>query len=157
PSPAPAPAPLVAEAVSPVSEPPLFEDGPSAGPGFLAPEQGDLLAPAAAAPLAAAASAEPEAGIRVQEPVIKKIVDPSVSSDDDFDGIFPNPIPVAPAQSRPTGFRLWGQKRPARYEPPPAAASPRAGGALPVETPGEAPAPEGENLDIPAFLRRLAN
>jgi len=157
PSPAPAPAPIVAEAVSPVVEPPLFDDGPSAGPGFLAPEQGDLLAPAASPPPAAAASVEPEAGIRVQEPVIKKIVDPSVSADDDFDGIFPNPIPVAPPQSRPTGFRLWGQKRPARYEPPPAAASPRAGGALPVETPGEAPAPEGENLDIPAFLRRLAN
>jgi hypothetical protein len=132
---------MVAEAVSPVVEPPLFDDGPSAGPGFLAPEQGDLLAPAASPPPAAAASVEPEAGIRVQEPVIKKIVDPSVSADDDFDGIFPNPIPVAPPQSRP----------------PPAAASPRAGGALPVETPGEAPAPEGENLDIPAFLRRLAN
>jgi hypothetical protein len=80
-----------------------------------------------------------------------------VAGDDDFDGIFPNPIPVAASQPRPAGFRLWGQKRPARIDPPPAAASPRAGGALPAEAPGEAPAPEGDNLEIPTFLRRLAN
>jgi hypothetical protein len=81
-----------------------------------------------------------------------------VATEEDLDDLFRNPIPASAPQSRPGGFRLWGQKRPAaRYEPPPAAASPRAGGALPVETPSEAAAPEGEDLNIPAFLRRLAN
>lgn len=166
-APEPAPAPVEAQPVqaaytpppapAPVVEPPLFDDHAAVAPEFLAPEQGDLLAAASAPPAPVEAVIEPAPAIRPIEPTIKKIVDPSVAGDDDFDGIFPNPIAAAPPQPRPTGFRLWGQKRPARFDPPPAASSPRAGGALPVEAPGEAPAPEGENLDIPAFLRRLAN
>jgi hypothetical protein len=84
------------------------------------------------------------------------IIDHMVADDEDFDSIFPTSIAQPPAKAG--GFRLWGSKRPARFDPPPAvAASPRAGGALPAEAPGEAAAPEAENLDIPAFLRRLAN
>ena len=142
---------------APVFEPPLFDDRASVGPDFLAPEQGDLLAAASQVAAPVEAVADPAPAIRPIEPTIKKIVDPSVASDDDVDGIFPNSIASTPPQPRSSGFRLWGQKRPARIDPPPAAASPRAGGALPAEAPGEAPAPEGDNLEIPTFLRRLAN
>ena len=148
-------APPAASAAQP--EPALFgEPDPVAG-GFLAPEQGDLLAAPAPAPAPAVAAVEPAPAIRPAEPVIKKIVDPDVATEDDLANLFPTSVAPAQAPARPTGFRLWGQKRPARFDPPPAAASPRAGGALPAESPGEAAAPEGENLDIPAFLRRLAN
>ena len=142
---------------APVAEPPLFDDPCSVAPDLLAPEQGDLLTASSETAASAEAVADPAPAIRPIEPTIKKIVDPSVADDDDLDGIFPNPIAATAPPPRSTGFRLWGQKRPARIDPPPAVASPRAGGALPVESPGEAPAPEGENLDIPAFLRRLAN
>ena len=126
------------------------------GGGLLAAEQGDLLSvEPAAAPVPAPVEAAPV--LRAPEPVIKKIVDPEVATEDDLENLFPTSVSQAQPAPRPTGFRLWGQKRPARFDPPPSAASPRAGGALPAEAPGEAAAPEGENLDIPAFLRRLAN
>jgi cell division protein FtsZ len=162
PAPAPAPsapvAPAYAAAPAPEAEPALFGD-PSPVAGDLLPaEQGDLLAATPAAPVPAEATFEASPAIRPIEPApVKKIVDPSVAEEDDLEGLFPNPIGPASSPPRPTGFRLWGQKRPARFDPPQAAASPRAGGALPVESPGEAAVPEGENLDIPAFLRRLAN
>jgi cell division protein FtsZ len=146
-----APAPVAAAPV----EPALFGASDTVDADFLAPEQGDLLSAGMAAPVEAAL--EPAPAIRPAEPVIKKIVDPEVATDDDLESLFPTTVSPAQPPSRPTGFRLWGQKRPARFEPPAAAASPRAGGALPAEAPGEAAAPEGENLDIPAFLRRLAN
>ena len=153
----PAPAAPVPAAPAPTPfEPALFGDTDPVSADLLAPEQGDLLS---AAPAAAAVEAvvEPAPAIRPIEPVIKKIVDPEVATEDDLENLFPTTVAPAQGAARPTGFRLWGQKRPARFDPPPAAASPRAGGALPAEAPGEAAAPEGENLDIPAFLRRLAN
>ena len=147
-----APAPVASAPV----EPALFGDSDPVGGGFLAAEQGDLLSvEPAAAPVPAPVEAAPV--LRAPEPVIKKIVDPEVATEDDLENLFPTSVSQAQPAPRPTGFRLWGQKRPARFDPPPSAASPRAGGALPAEAPGEAAAPEGENLDIPAFLRRLAN
>jgi cell division protein FtsZ len=135
-------------------EPALFSDAASPAPEFLAPEQGDLLS-ASVSPAPVAAT-EPGPSIRPLEPALKKIIDPMVADDEDFDSIFPTSI--APPPAKAGGFRLWGSKRPARFDPPPAtAASPRAGGALPAEAPGEAAVPEGEDLNIPAFLRRLAN
>ena len=135
-------------------EPALFSDAASPAPELLAPEQGDLLS--ASATPAPVAATEPGPSIRPLEPVLKKIIDPMVADDEDFDSIFPTSI--APPPAKAGGFRLWGSKRPARFDSPPAtAASPRAGGALPAEAPGEAAVPEGEDLNIPAFLRRLAN
>jgi cell division protein FtsZ len=155
----PAPAPVAAAYVAPapvVADTTLFGEASAETADLLAPEQGDLLSTAAPAPVEAVI--EPAPAIRPIDAPVKKIVDPSVATDEDLDDLFRNPIPASAPQSRPGGFRLWGQKRPAaRYEPPQAAASPRAGGALPVETPSEAAAPEGEDLNIPAFLRRLAN
>lgn len=156
--PAPAPAPAAYVAPAPVAaDTALFGEASPVAADLLAPEQGDLLSAAAPAPVEPVV--EPAPAIRPVEATVKKIVDPSVATEDDLDDLFRNPIPASAPQSRPGGFRLWGQKRPAaRFEPPPAAtASPRAGGAQPVEAPGEAAASQEENLDIPAFLRRLAN
>jgi cell division protein FtsZ len=144
-------------AVEMPAETAIFNDLPSASPNFLAPEQGDLLTSSSEPAAQIEALVEPSPAIRPYEAPVKKIVDPSVAGDDDADAIFPNPIAASPPQSRSSGFRLWGQKRPTRMDPPPVVASPRAGGALPVESPSEAPAPEGDNLEIPTFLRRLAN
>jgi cell division protein FtsZ len=144
-------------AVEMPAETAIFNDLSSASPNFLAPEQGDLLTSSSEPAAQIEALVEPSPAIRPYEAPVKKIVDPSVAGDDDADAIFPNPIAASPPQSRSSGFRLWGQKRPTRMDPPPVVASPRAGGALPVESPSEAPAPEGDNLEIPTFLRRLAN
>ena len=138
-----------------VTEPPVFDDRPSVAAEFLAAEQGDLLTPASG-PLDPVASRFETVGLG-GAPEIKKIVDPSVAGEEDLDNIFPNPIASTQPVPKPAGFRLWGQKRPARFDAPAAPASPRAGGAAPAEAPAEAPAADAENLDIPAFLRRLAN
>ena len=92
---------------------------------------------------------------------VTRIVDPAVEEIED------EPLFAEPAyeQRRPRGgfLSLFGGRP--RYEQPAPAApapAPRAtavrGGALPVETPVAAPeADAGEDLEIPSFLRRLAN
>ncbi|CAN7428788.1 cell division protein FtsZ [Phenylobacterium sp. LjRoot219] len=96
-------------------------------------------------------------------PTVTRIVDPAVEELTDED----EPLFAEPAyeQRRPRGgfLSLFGGRP--RYEQAPAQApapGPRAsavrGGALPVETPAIAPEPDvGEDLEIPSFLRRLAN
>jgi cell division protein FtsZ len=110
-------------------------------------EQGDLYA----APVLE--TAQP-----VNQP-IGRIVDPMVAEPED-EPLFAEP---AYAERRPrSGFLSLFGGRP-RYEAPQGAASaPRPlvsrGGALPVETPAPVEeAEQGEDLDIPSFLRRLAN
>ncbi|HKR88232.1 MAG TPA: cell division protein FtsZ, partial [Phenylobacterium sp.] len=90
---------------------------------------------------------------------VTRIVDPAVAEYEDEEPLFAEPAYEA---RRPRGgfLSLFGGRP--RYEQAPAPApAPRAapqvrGGALPLET----PAPEaetGEDLEIPSFLRRLAN
>ena len=91
--------------------------------------------------------------------VVTRIVDPAVDDADD------QPLFAEPAYEarRPRGgfLSLFGGRP--RYEQAPApAATPRAsasrGGALPMEAPAPVEQPEaGEDLEIPSFLRRLAN
>jgi cell division protein FtsZ len=113
-------------------------------------EQGDLLAAAAPAP-----SFAPEP--QITRP-ITRIVDPAVADDETDEPLFPA---HAYEERRPQrgGFLSLFGGRP-RYETP--APAPRAaahrGGALPAEAPAEdTVADTGEDLEIPSFLRRLAN
>ncbi|THD81236.1 MAG: cell division protein FtsZ [Phenylobacterium sp.] len=115
-------------------------------------EQPDLYSAPAAPPLV-----EP----RITAPVTR-IVDPSVADDDDADD---EPLFAEPAYEtrRPRGgfLSLFGGRP--RYDAPAAAPGPRAsaatrGGALPQEAAQpETTTEAAEDLEIPSFLRRLAN
>ena len=113
-------------------------------------EQPDLYA----APVAAQAPAKPV----VIQPVTR-IVDPAVAEEED------EPLFAAPAyeERRPRGgfLSIFGS-RPRYDAPAPQAAQPRPaasrGGAQPVEAAlPEEDVQQGEDLEIPSFLRRLAN
>jgi cell division protein FtsZ len=115
-------------------------------------EQPDLYkAPVAAAPL----SLEP----RITAPVTR-IVDPSVAEDDEIDD---EPLFAEAAyERRPRGgfLSLFGGRP--RYEAPASAPAARPtasrGGAQPLEAAApETHAEAAEDLEIPSFLRRLAN
>jgi cell division protein FtsZ len=138
-----APAPVVAQA--PVAEPALSlaaEDE----------EQPDLYA----APQPVVAKAEPV----ITQPVAR-IVDPAVAEADD-EPLF---APPTYEERKPRGgfLSLFGGRP--RYDAPPAreqAPAPRPaavrGGAQPLEAPApEEAVQQGEDLEIPSFLRRLAN
>jgi cell division protein FtsZ len=146
-APEPAAAPVYASAPQPVAEPVLAAEAAEE-------EQPDLYA----APLAAAPAAA--SGPVVLQPVAR-IVDPAVDEAAD-EPLFAQPVYE---ERRPRGgfLSIFGSRP--RYDAPqpaPQAAQPRPapsrGGALPME----AAAPEeethqGEDLEIPSFLRRLAN
>ena len=122
-----------------------------------APEPQPALAPQPVAADLYAAPPEPPPAHNVT-----RIVDPAVADDED------EPLFAEPAyeQRRPRGgfLSLFGGRP--RYDAPAAAPAPSTGprasatrgGALPLETPAPAPEAEvGEDLEIPSFLRRLAN
>jgi cell division protein FtsZ len=111
--------------------------------------QGDLLAAAAAAATA------PPAAPQITRP-LTRIVDPAVAGPED-EPLYTSPIYE---ERRPRGgfLSLFGGRN--RYEasPPPVRAAAPRGGALPVESQAEEQAPDtGDDLEIPSFLRRLAN
>jgi cell division protein FtsZ len=91
---------------------------------------------------------------------ITRIVDPSVADEEiDDEPLFAEPAYEA---RRPRGgfLSLFGGRP--RYDAPPSAPAPRAsahrGGAQPLEaTAPEQDAETAEDLEIPSFLRRLAN
>jgi cell division protein FtsZ len=140
-APEPVAAPAYASSPEPVAEPVLAAEPAEE-------EQPDLYAaPVAAAPV-------------VVQP-IARIVDPAAAETQD------EPLFAEPAyeERRPRGgFLSMFGSRP-RYDAPqpaPQAAQPRPapsrGGALPVEAAApEEEAHQGEDLEIPSFLRRLAN
>jgi cell division protein FtsZ len=149
---APAPQPYsAAPAYAPTPAPRIEPAAPVAEPAAAArfEEQADLYAaPAAKAP-------EPAAEPQIVRPA-SRIVDPAVSEEQDeplfgdagFDDRRQQP------QQRGGFLSLFGARP--RYEPAPQASG--RGGALPMETPIEADATDaGEDLEIPSFLRRLAN
>jgi len=157
----------------PMTAPPLRMPEPAAAPAALDAEplslepayasaaaedeeQPDLYAAPEPAPLAAHLPAEPT----IVAPVTR-IVDPAVAEADD------EPLFAAPAyeERRPRGgfLSIFGSRP--RYDAPPQQAqapAPRPsavrGGAQPVEAAApEEEAQQGEDLEIPSFLRRLAN
>ena len=107
--------------------------------------QGDLLAAAAPEPAPAAAP-------------VAKIVDESVAEFEDAAPLFPQPIATERRPQRGGFMSLFGGRP--RYDAPPPATRPVAsrGGAQPAEAVQEIEqADTGEDLEIPSFLRRLAN
>ena len=150
PAPAPAPAPVVAAAPRPEPTP---APQPEPVKAIFEEEQGDLYAapPAAPAPTVAAAP-EPQ----ISRP-ITKIVDPSVEEVEE------EPLFAQPAfeDRRPRGgfLSLFGSRP--RYQEPapqPRQAAISRTSAQPVEQPHEEPQTDNqEDLEIPSFLRRLAN
>jgi cell division protein FtsZ len=156
--PVPAPAPVMAE-----PEPVRVEAAPTvAAVQAHEEEQPDIFsAPASAAPPPAAAA--PALAPVVTAPVAR-IVDPAAAEEGDETD---EPLFAEPAfeQRRPRGGFLsifGGRPRYDSVAPQPAAPAPRPavsrGGAQPVEqaAPDDA-ADAGEDLEIPSFLRRLAN
>ncbi|WP_374468644.1 cell division protein FtsZ [Phenylobacterium sp.] len=140
-APAPAPEPVVAAAPEPA---------PYVAPA-IEEEQADLYA----APVAAAPEPAPA-------PTVSRIIDPAVDTSAD-EPLFTEPY--EPRRPRGGFLSLFGGRprydAPAQAAPAPAPA-PRAtasrGGALPAEAPVAVEQPEaGEDLEIPSFLRRLAN
>jgi cell division protein FtsZ len=120
-------------------------------------EQPDIFA----APVAAEAPAEP-----APQPMTR-IVDPAAAEAQDDEPLFAEP--AFEARKPRGGFLSLFGGRP-RYDAPPAAPQPQAqpmarptatavrGGAQPLEAPQIEPeADAGEDLEIPSFLRRLAN
>jgi cell division protein FtsZ len=140
---------------------------PASEPAFVAPEPALVArapepepAPVSQADLYARATITPAATPAPARAPVATIIDPSVEAESD------EPLFAEPAYEarRPRGgfLSLFGGRP--RYDsaPGPTSAGPRAsavrGGAMPVETP--APLDEvdtGEDLEIPSFLRRLAN
>jgi cell division protein FtsZ len=107
-----------------------------------------------------AAAAAPAPTPKITAP-LTRIVDPSVADEEDVQD---EPLFAEPAYEsrRPRGgfLSLFGGRP--RYDAPPAAPAPRAsasrGGALPLEAAAPVESSEAaEDLEIPSFLRRLAN
>jgi cell division protein FtsZ len=138
------------QAVAPTPAP-----APAPAPTAFEEEQGDLYAaPAAAAPTPVS-TPEPQ----ITRP-LTKIIDPMVE-DHDEEPLFAEPA-FEDRRSQRGGFLSLFGSRP-RYEAPAPAPQQRQapasrGGALPAEQPvEEAQLENQEDLEIPSFLRRLAN
>ena len=94
-----------------------------------------------------------------------KIVDDAVAELEEAGPLFPQTSLSSERRPQRGGFMsLFGGGRPRYDAPPPAApkaapkAAPVRGGAQPMEAPQEVEAVDaGEDLEIPSFLRRLAN
>ena len=90
-------------------------------------------------------------------PRVTRIVDPMVAEAED-EPLYSETYEDRRAQKSGGWMSLFGGGRQQRYEQQPAAQQPRAGSARPQLQPLDQPAAEeGEDLEIPSFLRRLAN
>jgi cell division protein FtsZ len=151
-----APEPVAAAAPQPyVYEAPAAPLASQAASAALSDSQADLYA----APTAPAAPAAAPTPTYAEPATVARIVDPAVEREIEDEPLFAEPAYEA---RRPRGgfLSLFGGRP--RYEAPQAAPGPRAtasrGGALPAEAPLVQPEAEaGEDLEIPSFLRRLAN
>ncbi len=143
---APEPAPTWAAQEPQVIQPSMSLDAQQADLAFEEPE------PVAAAPTVS----EPV----IQPPVSRTvIVDPLVAEDDDFDAPLYAETPFTDSRQQRKGFLSLFGGRPQQQQPRFEGGMPRAMGrtsaaALPVEEPQ---VDETEDLEIPSFLRRLAN
>ena len=98
-----------------------------------------------------------EPRVAAPAPRVTRIVDPMVAEAGD-EPLYSETYDDRRAQKSSGWMSLFGGGRQQRYEPP-AAPAPRAtGSARPALQPLDQPQPEaGEDLEIPSFLRRLAN
>ena len=136
------PEPAIAKVFEPLRAAPVA--APSGVATGLAPAAEDVRRPALA----------PESAVVAPPPrPIKKIVDPSVAGDDD-EPLFATASHLAsePRQKGGSWLSLFGRPRSEPMRP-----TLRTGGAQPaLQAPEEAPE-EDDDLEIPSFLRRLAN
>jgi cell division protein FtsZ len=153
------PAPYVAP-VAPT--PTIVEPAAAYQPEPFVEEQADLyVAPAAPAPEPARVEAQitPPIAARAPEPAVTRIVDPMVADDED-EPLFGETAFEDRRPQKSGGFLSLFGSRP-RYDAPAQPARPAAasrGGAMPAEQPVEQTHADGqEDLEIPSFLRRLAN
>ena len=151
PAPAPAPAPVVQAAPEPIvaQQPEPFE------------EQADLYtAPVAPEPVRAEPQiTQPVARAPEPAPSVTRIIDPMVAEEED-EPLFGEAAFEDRRPQKSGGFLSLFGSRPRYDAPPQQAGRPAAsrGGALPVEQPMEQAETEAQDdLEIPSFLRRLAN
>jgi len=125
---------------------PLVDTAAELADAALPEEQGDLLYTAPA----------PAPAPEISRP-LTRIVDPSVAEPEDEVSLFGQASFEERRPQRGGFLSLFGGRR-MEPQPAPRAAAPSRGGALPAEQPAEQEATEaGEDLEIPSFLRRLAN
>jgi cell division protein FtsZ len=135
--------------------PPAFE--PTAEPVFAAAET-------APEPVAAFEEQQPDlyaaTAAAAPQPTVTRIVDPSVQDPEEeaYEPLFADRVYE---QRKPRGgfLSLFGGRPRYDQAPAPRSAARGGGGALPAEAPAAAPAEAepAEDLEIPSFLRRLAN
>lgn len=104
--------------------------------------------------------AAPEPRIAAPAPRVTRIVDPLVAdaAEVEDEPLYSETYEDRRAQKSGGWMSLFGGGRQQRYEQQPAAQQPQRGSARPALQPLDQPtAEEGEDLEIPSFLRRLAN
>jgi cell division protein FtsZ len=156
------PAPYAAP-VAPTPAPAIIEPAAAYQPEPFVEEQADLYsAPAAPAPEPSRVEAQitpPIAPRAAEAAPMTRIVDPMVADDED-EPLFGETAFEDRRPQKSGGFLSLFGSRP-RYDAPAQAARPVAttrGGAMPAEAPVEQAQADGqEDLEIPSFLRRLAN
>ena len=147
--------PVLAHAPEPAAEP-LIQT-PRAEP---VQAQADLYTPPADAPRAEIRITPPASAQlpqSVEAPAVMRIVDPSVAEDDD-EPLFGETVFEERKPPRGGFLSLFGSR--ARHEAaaPPPRLAPSRGGAQPLESPvSQEAADTQDDLEIPSFLRRLAN
>jgi cell division protein FtsZ len=101
--------------------------------------------------------AAPEPQVAAAPPRVTRIVDPMVAGPED-EPLYSETYEDRRAQKSGGWMSLFGGGRQQRYEQPAAQQRPTTGSARPALQPLDQPqADEGEDLEIPSFLRRLAN
>jgi cell division protein FtsZ len=121
------------------------------------PEPEPIAAVVEPAPVAARGEEQPDLyeapAAAVTQPAMARIVDPAVDEEDE--PLFAEPV-YEPRKPRGGFLSLFGGRP--RYEPAAVPPPVSRGGALPAEAPAPAASEDpGEDLEIPSFLRRLAN
>lgn len=161
--------PLVVETVRPAPQPAPVAQTEGGRPGMRyepRPIERPAPEPAYEEPQAVV---EAQEDLRFEEPVmeepvavapaprITRIVDPMVAEADD-EPLYSETYEDRRAQKSGGWMSLFGGGRQQRYEQPAAQQRPATGSARPALQPLDQPqADEGEDLEIPSFLRRLAN
>jgi cell division protein FtsZ len=101
-----------------------------------------------------AARAEPTV-VEPRTPAVARIVDPSVADDDEAGPLFPESSNYGEERRQKGSWLSIFGGRPRHDAPAPTLRS--AGSAQPAAQPQSAPTEDPDDLEIPSFLRRLAN
>jgi cell division protein FtsZ len=97
-----------------------------------------------------------EPRIAAPAPRVTRIVDPMVAEAED-EPLYSETYDDRRQQKSSGWMSLFGGGRQQRYDQQPAQQPRQTGSTRPALQPLDQPAPEGEDLEIPSFLRRLAN